>query len=50
MFLNLFAFLKFALYEEIEFTQMICLYVTRVATVKGDFSCEGLSLFFYVIM
>jgi len=38
------------LYEEIEFTKMICLYVTKLNVVKRDSSCVGLSLFLYVVM
>jgi len=29
---------------------MICIYVTVLNMVKGDFSCVSLSLFLYVIM
>jgi len=48
--LTYFAFSKFVLYEESECTKMMCLYVTRLNMIKRDFSCVGLSLFFYVIM
>jgi len=37
--LTYFAVSKFVLYEEIELTCMICLYVTRLNLVKRDFSC-----------
>ena len=43
-------FSKFALYEETEFTQMICLCVIRLNMVKRNSSRVSLSLFLYIVM